>query len=102
MEEIVSKIKTNIDAILADANGKAEEVKENFENFKTVFGKELEVQTENLKVYKEKIEAKGKQLFASQDVVNDLRNELESVVKEVKSNADKVFDFVKETISKAK
>jgi hypothetical protein len=32
MEEIVSKLKTNIDALLADVNGKAEEVKENFKS----------------------------------------------------------------------
>ncbi len=102
MEEFVSKIKTNIDAVLVDVNSKAEEVKENFESFKTVFGKELDVQTENLKVYREKIEAKGKKLFNSQDLVNDLKEELEVAVKEVKTNADKVFDFFKETLEKVK
>jgi hypothetical protein len=102
MEEIVSKLKTNIDALLADVNGKAEEVKENFKSFQEVFGKELNVQTENLKVFGAKLEEKGKKLINSQDLATDLRTELEEVIKDVKTSADKVFGFVKENINKAK
>lgn len=102
MEQILAKFKETADALLADVNGRAEEVKENFDSFKTVFGKELNVQTENLKTYKERLETKGKKLFNSEDFVADLREEVEFAIKDVKSNADRFFDFVKENVSKAK
>lgn len=95
MENTVKKFKETIDALLVDVNSKAEEVKVNFESFKDVFGKEFEVQAENLKEYRERLEAKGKKIFNSDDLVNDVKEELEIAMKDVKTNAERLMDLLK-------
>ena len=102
MEQVLAKLRETLDALLADVNGRAEEVKENFGSFKEVFGKEFDVQTENLKAYRTRLETKGKKLFNGEAVAADFREELEIALKDIRTNADRFFDFVKDNLNKAK
>jgi len=102
MENVFAKFRETIDALLADFNGRAEEVKENFTSFKDVFGKEFQLQTDNLKVYRDRLETKGKKVFNAEDFVADIREEVEFAVKDVKSTVDRAFDAVKKGIENVK
>lgn len=102
MEQVIAKMKETMDALLADINGKAEEVKENFSSFREVFGKEMEVQADNLKVYRERLQAKGKKIFDANEFAADVREELEIALSDLRSGVDKMFDSMKARIEKAK
>ncbi len=102
MDNVLSKLKETLDALLADVNGRAEEVKVNFNSFSEVFGKEFEVQSENFKGYRSRLETKGKKVFDTETFVKDVKEEIDFAVKDVKLNVDRLFDLMKETINKAK
>ncbi|MEZ5009097.1 MAG: hypothetical protein R2753_13180 [Chitinophagales bacterium] len=102
MEDVLSKFKESVDSLLVEVNGKAEEIKENFNSFKDVFGKELDVQSENLKTYKSRLEAKGKKIFDSEAILNDVKEEAGFVINDVKTSVDRLLDIMKDTVSKAK
>ena len=91
-----------MDALLSEVNGRAEEVKENFTSFREVFGKELEVQTENLKGYRERLETKGRKFVNLDGIVADVREEIEFAVSDMKSNFDRFMDRLKERVHQAK
>lgn len=102
MEDVLSKFKESVDSLLVEVNGKAEEIKENFNSFKDVFGKELDVQSENLKAYKSRLEAKGKKIFDSEAILEDVKEEASFVINDVKTSVDRLLDIMKDTVSKAK
>lgn len=102
MEDVLSKLKETVDGLLVEVNGKAEEVKENFNSFKEVFGKELDVQADNFKVYKDRLETKGKKLFNTESFVNDIKEEAGFAINDVKTSVDRFLDIMKDTVSKAK
>ena len=102
MENVLSRFKENIDALLADINGRAEEVKENFSSFRDVFGKEFQFQADHMKVYRERLETKGRKVFNAQQFVADIREEVDFAVKDFRSAVDRVFDAVKKGIEDAK
>jgi len=102
MENVFEKFRETVDALLADFNGRAEEVKENFSSFKDVFGKEFQLQTDNLKVYRERLETKGKKVFNAREFVADIREEMDFAVKDVRSVVDRAFDAMKKGIENVK
>lgn len=102
MEQLMAKFRESMDALLADINGRAEEVKENFSSFREVFGKELEIQADNLKVHRERLEVKGKKIFNAKEFSADVREEIEMAVSDLRTAVDKFFDALKSGIEKAK
>lgn len=102
MEQLISKVKETVDAVLADVNGRAEEVKHNFASFREVFGKELEIQANNLKLHRERLEQKGRKAFDPKVFTEDVREELEFAVKDIRQAFDRVFDSLKDRVEKAK
>lgn len=102
MEQAIAKLKESIDALLADFNGRAEEVKENFNSFKDVFGKELELQKDQLKVYRERLGQKGRKVFDAQAFANDMREEFDIVLKDLRTGADRFYGVIKQRLDSAR
>ena len=102
MENVFSKFRETADALLADLNGRAEEVQENFASFKDVFGKEFQFQADNMKVYRERLESKGQKVFDVKEFVSDFREEMEFAIKDFRTSVDRIFDAAKNRIEKAK
>lgn len=102
MDERFVEFRENLDKLLSDLNGRAEEVKENFRSFQDVFGKEWELQSENLKKYRSKMESRAKKLIDREAIANDIREELDHVVRDLRSSMDRVYDVLKDRIAKAR
>jgi hypothetical protein len=102
MEKMIEKLRAGADEFLSELNTRAEEVRENFESFQGVFGKEFNIQKEHLKEYREKMEFKGKDALNLEEQLDRLKGTLRHGVVELRAVVDGFFDRLRDTIDNAR
>ncbi len=98
----MAKFNSIIEEIIDELNVKAEDIKENFESFREVALKEMDIQSKSLKDYSDRLQSTIDSNLKVEDFVEDFKEEVEYIVKDLRSHVDRFYNQIKESIEQIK
>jgi hypothetical protein len=101
MDDIMQEAREKLDELLVDLNERSEEVKENFDSFREVFGKEFRLQAGNFKNYRDQILGRGNDLIDADRWEEELKARLSNTIHHLRDSADRAYHTVKNRMKEA-